>query len=50
MVIPYYVTTHPPAIQKQHSREAHIELPLSECEGTFRIRGCYTQHTKKNNI
>jgi hypothetical protein len=32
-VVPYYVTTHPPAIQKQHwhSREAQIELPLFEC-------------------
>ena len=39
-VIPYYVTTHPPAIQKQHwhSREAQIELPLIECEWAFRIR------------
>jgi hypothetical protein len=39
-VIPYYVTTHPPAIQKQHwhSREAQIEPPLIECEWAFRIR------------
>jgi hypothetical protein len=28
--VPYYVITHPPAIQKQHwhSREAQIEPPL----------------------
>ena len=32
-VVLYYVTTHPPAIQKRHSREAQIELPpLIECE------------------
>jgi predicted nuclease with RNAse H fold len=33
-LVPYYVTTHPPAIQKQHwhSREAQIEPPLFECE------------------
>jgi hypothetical protein len=33
-VVPYYVTTRPPAIQKQHwhSREAQIEPPLFECE------------------
>jgi hypothetical protein len=39
-VIPYSVTTHPPAIQKQqwHSREAQIESPLIECEWAFRIR------------
>ena len=39
-VIPYYVTTHPPAIQKQHrlSREAQIEPPLIECEWAFRIQ------------
>jgi hypothetical protein len=32
--------TSPPAIQKQqwHSREAHIELPLFECEWAFRIQ------------
>jgi hypothetical protein len=37
-VIPYYVTAHPPAIQKQHwhSREAWIEPPLIECEWAFR--------------
>jgi hypothetical protein len=41
---PYHVTTHPPAIQKQHwqSREAQIEPPLIEyeyeCEWAFRIR------------
>jgi hypothetical protein len=36
----YYVITHPPAIQKQdwHSREAHIEPPVMECEWAFRIR------------
>jgi hypothetical protein len=41
-VIPYYLPTHPPAIQKQHwhSREAQIEPPLieCECEWAFRIR------------
>jgi hypothetical protein len=39
-VLPYYGTTHPPAIQKQHwhSREAQIEPPLIECEWAFRIR------------
>jgi hypothetical protein len=41
-VIPYHVTTHLPAIQKQHwhSREAHIEPPLieCECEWAFRIQ------------
>ena len=33
-VIPYSVTTHPPAIRKQqwHWREAQIEPPLIECE------------------
>jgi hypothetical protein len=32
--------TSPPTIQKQqwHSSEAHIELPLIECEWAFRIR------------
>jgi hypothetical protein len=32
--------TNPPAIQEQHwhSREAHIEPPLIECEWAFRIR------------
>jgi hypothetical protein len=32
--------TNPPAIQKQywHSREAHIEPPLIECEWAFRLR------------
>jgi hypothetical protein len=36
-VVPYYVTTHSPAIQKQHwhSREAKIEPPLYECEWAF---------------
>ena len=41
-VIPYYVTTHPPAIQKQHWhwKETQIEPPLIECkcEWAFRIR------------
>jgi hypothetical protein len=41
-VVPYYVTTQPAAIQKQHwhSREAQIEPPLieCECEWAFRIR------------
>ena len=43
-VIPYYVTTHPPAIQKQRwpSREAQIEPqiepPLFECEWAFIIQ------------
>jgi hypothetical protein len=41
-VVPYYVTTHPPAIKKQHShsKEAQIEPPLieCECEWAFRIR------------
>jgi hypothetical protein len=41
-VIPYSVTTHPAAIQKQHwhSRRAQIEPPLieCECEWAFRIR------------
>jgi hypothetical protein len=35
-VMPYSVTTHPPAIQKLqhwHSREAQTEPPLIECEG-----------------
>jgi hypothetical protein len=38
-VVPSYVTTHPPAIQKQHShsREAQIEPPRIECEWAFRI-------------
>jgi hypothetical protein len=39
-VVPYYMTTHPPAVQKQHwhSREAQIEPPLIECEWAFRIQ------------
>jgi hypothetical protein len=39
-VVPYYVITHPPAIQKQHwhSREAQIEPPLSKCEWAFSIQ------------
>jgi hypothetical protein len=39
-VVPYYVTTHPAAIQKQHwhSREAQIEPRLIECEWAFGIR------------
>jgi hypothetical protein len=41
-VVPYYVTAHPPAIQKQnwHSKEAQIEPPLieCECEWAFRIQ------------
>jgi hypothetical protein len=43
-VVPYYVTTHLPAIQKQHWHsgeaqiEAQIEPPLFECEWTFRIQ------------
>jgi hypothetical protein len=38
--VPYYVTTHPPAIQKQHwhSRETQIEPPLIECKWAFRIQ------------
>jgi hypothetical protein len=38
--VPYYVTTHPPAIQKQHwhSIEARIEPIECECEWAFRIR------------
>jgi hypothetical protein len=38
--VPYYVTTHPPAIQKQHwySREAQIEPPLFECEHEWAFR------------
>ena len=47
-VVPYYVTTHPPAIQKQHwhSREAQIEPPLIECkcEWLFRIRALVSKH------
>ena len=33
-VVPYYVTTHPPAIQKQHLHpgEAQIVPSLIECE------------------
>jgi hypothetical protein len=33
-VVPYYVTTHPPAIRKQyrHSGEAQIEPTLFECD------------------
>jgi hypothetical protein len=36
----WLVTTHPPAIQKQHwhPREAQIEPPLIECEWAFRIQ------------
>jgi hypothetical protein len=32
-VVTYYVTAHPPAIQKQlcHSRKTQIEPPLIEC-------------------
>jgi hypothetical protein len=39
-VISYYVTAHPPAIQKHHwhAREAQIEPPLIECEWAFRIQ------------
>jgi hypothetical protein len=39
-VVPYYVTTHPLAILKQHwhSREAQIEPPLIECERALRIQ------------
>jgi hypothetical protein len=41
--VPYYVSTHPPAIQKQHwhLREAQIEPPPieCECEWAFRIEG-----------
>ena len=39
-LVSYLTTTHPPAIQKQHrhSKEAHIEPPLFECEWAFRIR------------
>jgi hypothetical protein len=46
-VVPYYVTTHPPAIQKLHwhSREAHFELPLFECEWAFRIRAIVMHET-----
>ena len=47
-VVPYYVTTHPPAIQKQHwhSREAQIEPPLIECEWAFRIRALEFTYAK----
>jgi hypothetical protein len=43
-VIPYSVTTHPSAIQKQHchSREAQIEPSLNKCEWAFRIRALDT--------
>jgi hypothetical protein len=43
-VVPYYVTTHPPAIQKQHwpSGKAQIESPLIECEWAFRIRALFS--------
>jgi hypothetical protein len=50
-VIPYSVTTHPPAIRKLHwhSREAQIEPPLieceCECEWAFRIRAIVYQDT-----
>jgi hypothetical protein len=41
-VVPYNVTTHPPATQKQHwhSRKVQIEPPLIErkCKWAFRIR------------
>jgi hypothetical protein len=46
-VVPHYVTTHPPAIQKQHwhLREAQIEPPLveCECEWAFRIQAIVLQ-------
>jgi hypothetical protein len=39
-VLPYSVTTHSPAIQKQHwqSRKAQIETRPIECEWAFRIQ------------
>jgi hypothetical protein len=39
-LVPHYVTTHPPAIQKQHwySRQRQIEPPLFECEYEWAFR------------
>jgi hypothetical protein len=52
-VVPYYVTNHPPAIQKQHwhSREAQIEPPLIECEWAFRIQALeFNAHILKAHL
>jgi hypothetical protein len=50
-VVPYCVTAHPLAIQKQHwhSREAQIEPPLIECEWAFRIRAIETSQSSQES-